>query len=32
MYNLEKSKETVLELYKRTAKVLQIYQWLNTIK
>ena len=28
---LEKSKETVLEFYKGTAKVLQrTYQWLNT--
>ena len=29
---LQKSKETVLEFYKGTAKVLSIYKWLNTIK
>ena len=29
---LEKSKETVLEFYKGTAKDLRIYKWLNTIK
>ena len=29
---LQKSKETVLEFYKGTAKVLWIYKWLNTIK
>ena len=30
---LEKSKETVLEVYKGTAKVLQkTYKWLNTIQ
>ena len=29
---LEKSKETVLEFYKGTKKVLKINKWLNTIK
>ena len=29
---LEKTKETVLEFYKGTAKVLWIYKWLNSIK
>ena len=29
---LKKSKETVLEFYKETAKCLWIYKWLSTIK